>query len=92
MSGIFWNTLVNFSYIYDGSNKSCHELICISFLYFKSHVVSHVLSHVMSHLLSHVVSHVLSHVVSHVMSQSKSYVKSHSCKSHKLTHCHSLLF
>ena len=32
MSGILWNTLVKFSCIYDGSNRSCHELTCISFL------------------------------------------------------------
>ena len=89
MSGIIWNTLV-FLCIYDGSNRSCHELICISFLLFMSHVLSHVmsyvLSHVMSHLLSHVMSHVLSHEKSHekshIISQSKSHVKSHSCKSH----------
>ena len=31
MSGKIWNTLV-FLCIYDGSNRSCHELICISFL------------------------------------------------------------
>ena len=39
--------------IYDGSNRSCHELICISL----SHVMSHVLSHVMSQSKSHVKSH-----------------------------------
>ena len=75
-----------FSCIYDGSNRSCHELICISFTLVMSHVMNHVLSHVMSHILSHVMSHVLSHVMSqersHTMSQSKSHVKSHSCKSH----------
>ena len=32
MSGILWNTLVYFSCIYDESNRSCHKLICISFL------------------------------------------------------------
>ena len=42
--------------------------------------------------MSHVLSHVMSQEKSHTMSQSKSYVKSHSCKSHKLTHSHSLLF
>ena len=66
------------SFLYDGSNRSCHKLICISL----SHVISHVLSHVMSHVMSHVLSYVMSHVLSHVMSQSKSHVKSHSCKSH----------
>ena len=77
MSGI----LSLFTYV-EGRNRSCHELICISFLLFMSHVLSHVMSHVLSHVMSHVLSHVMSHVLSHVMSQSKSHVKSHSCKSH----------
>ena len=74
------NTLEYFgliSCLYNGSNRSYHELICISFTL------------VVSHILSHAVSHVMSQEKSHTMSQSQSHVKSHTCKSNELTHCHS---
>ena len=63
-----------FLYIYEESNRSCQEFICIFFTLVKSHVLSHV--------MSESESHVMSQSKSHVMSQSKSHVKSHSCKSH----------